>query len=98
MADIKSLKARKFISLLTGRQKTFENAQARMPDFSDNATVLAKALHPKIQHVKVAEIIERADDCKSFVLVPDSAKGTTELAYFGAGKYLTVFEGIEGMK
>lgn len=98
MADIKSLKARKFISLLTGRQKTFENAQARMPDFSDNATVLAKALHPKIQHVKVAEIIERADDCKSFVLVPDSAKGTTELAYFGAGKYLTVFEEIEGMK
>ncbi len=98
MADIKSLKAKKFISLLTGRQKTFENAQARMPDFPDQATVLAKALHPKVQYVKVAEIIERADDCKSFVLVPDTDKGTTELAYFGAGKYLTVFEEIEGMK
>lgn len=98
MADLKSLKAKKFISLLTGRQKTFENAPVHFTQMSDQATVIAKALHPKVQHVKVAEIINRADDCKSFVLVPDEEKGTTALAYFGAGKYLTVFEEIEGMK
>lgn len=98
MADIKSLKAKKFISLLSGRQKTFEAAPARIPDFSDQATVIARALHPKAQYVKVAQVIERADDCKSFVLVPDTDKGTEKLAYFGAGKYLTVFEEIEGMK
>ncbi len=98
MASLKSLKATKFISLLSERQKTFENAKAIIPEFPDNATALARALHPKKQFVKVAEIIERADDTKSFVLVPDSEKGTTALAYFGAGKYLTVFEEIEGMK
>ncbi len=98
MADLKSLKAKKFISLLSGRQKAFEAAPARLPEIPDQATVLAKALHPKAQFVKVAEIIERADDCKSFVLVPDTEKGTTQLAYFGAGKYLTVFEEIDGMK
>lgn len=98
MASLKSLKATKFISLLSERQKTFENAKAIIPEFSDNATALARALHPKKQFVKVAEIIERAEDTKSFVLVPDTEKGTTALAYFGAGKYLTVFEEIEGMK
>lgn len=98
MASLKSLKATKFISLLGNRQKTFENAKATMPELSDNATVLARALHPKKQFVKVAEVIERAEDCKSFVLVPDEEKGTKTLAYFGAGKYLTVFEEIEGMK
>lgn len=98
MASLKSLKATKFISLLGNRQKTFENAKATMPELSDNATVLARALHPKKQFVKVAEVIERAEDCKSFVLVPDEEKGTKSLAYFGAGKYLTVFEEVEGMK
>ena len=98
MASLKSLKATKFISLLGNRQKTFENAKATMPELPDNATALARALHPKKQFLKVAEVIERAEDCKSFVLVPDEEKGTKALAYFGAGKYLTVFEEIEGMK
>ena len=98
MASLKSLKATKFISLLGDRQKTFEKAKATMPELPDNATALARALHPKKQFLKVAEVIERAEDCKSFVLVPDEEKGTKALAYFGAGKYLTVFEEIEGMK
>lgn len=98
MASLKSLKATKFISLLSDRQKTFENAKAIIPEIPDNATALARALHPKKQFVKVAEVIERAEDCKSFVLVPDEERGTKSLAYFGAGKYLTVFEEIEGMK
>ncbi len=97
MADIKSLKARKFLSMLSDRQSRFEAENADYPNFSDNASVLAKALHPKRQHLKIESIIERVDDCKSFVLVPDNEAGTTALAYFGAGKYLTVFETIEGM-
>ncbi len=95
---IKDIKKRKFISLLTNRQKVFENNKAVLPEVQDNSMALAKALHPKKQCVKVAEVIERADDCKSFVLVPDEARGTSSLAYFSAGKYLTVFEEIEGMK
>ena len=97
MADLKTLKARKFLSMLSERQERINDAKAEFPTFSDNAAVLARALHPKRQYLKVAEVIERGEDCKSFVLVPDADKGTTALAYFGAGKYLTVFETIENM-
>ena len=97
MADLKALKAKKFLSMLSDRQERFESAKAEFPAFSDNASVIAKALHPKRQYLKVAQIIERGEDCKSFVLVPDAEKGTENLAWFGAGKYLTVFETIENM-
>ncbi len=97
MADIKSLKATKFLNILSHRQAKFEVAQAELPNFSDNAAVLAKALHPKRQYLKIESIQERGEDCKSFTLVSDDEKGTKALAYFGAGKYLTVFETIEGM-
>ena len=97
-SKLKSLKATKFISLLSDRQKTFERAMARFPEEADNASVLAKALHPKKQYLRISEVIERTSDCRSFVLVPDEERGTTTLAYFGAGKYLTVFEEIEKMK
>ncbi len=97
-SKIKSIKTNKFIPLLTNRQKVFESNKAILPEIQDNSMALAKALHPKKQYVKVSEVIERADDCKSFVLVPDEKRGTSSLAYFGAGKYLTVFEEIEGMK
>ena len=97
MADIKSLKAKKFLSMLSDRQARFSEGKAELPNISDQATVIAKALHPKRQYLVIKEIIQRADDCKSFVLVPDEEKGTKSLAWFGAGKYLTVFETIEGM-
>ena len=97
MSDIKSLKATKFLSMLSHRQAKFEVAQAKFPAFSDNASALAKALHPKRQYLRVESITERGEDCRSYTLVPDEERGTTALAYFGAGKYLTVFETIEGM-
>lgn len=94
---LKPLKATKFISVIPERQSRIKNAPATLPNDSDTATALAKALHPKKQFVKIAEITQRGEDCKSFTLVPDEEKGTSALAYFGAGKYLTVFEIIEGM-
>ncbi len=97
MADLKSLKAKKFLPMLSDRQKTFEAGKAEFPTYSDNATVLAKALHPKRQYLKVADVKVRAKDCRSYTLVPDEERGTNSLAYFSAGKYLTVFETIEGM-
>ncbi len=83
--------------MLSQRQERFENAKAEMPQISDQATVIAKALHPKRQHLVIESITQRGDDCKTFTLVPDAEKGTTQLAYFGAGKYLTVFETINNM-
>ena len=97
MANIKSLKSKKFLPMLSVRQARFNAAEAKLPDFSDNAMVLAKALHPKRQYLKIAAVTKRAEDCKTFTLVPNTQKGTKELAYFAAGKYLTVFETIEGM-
>ena len=97
MANLKSLKAKKFIAMLSDRQERFDSAKAELPVIEDNAMALAKALHPKRQYLKIAEVVERSEDCRSYTLVPDPDKGTTALAYFGAGKYLTVFETIEGM-
>ncbi len=93
----KKLKGSKFIKMLPDRQERFQSAKAELPTFSDNATALAKALHPKKQFLKIADVRVMSEDCKTFTLVPDEEKGTTSLAYFGAGKYLTVFETINNM-
>ena len=97
MADIKSLKAKKFLPMLKDRQERFESGKAELSAVGDSAMALARALHPKRQYLRIEKVTERGEDCKSFTLVPDEEKGTTSLAYFGAGKYLTVFETIEGM-
>lgn len=94
---LKPLKATKFISAIPDRQSRIKNAPATLPNTSDNATALARALHPKRQYLTVADVKQMSEDCKTFTLVPDTEKGTKALAYFGAGKYLTVFETIEGM-
>ena len=97
-SPIKSLDYKKFLSMLPDRQERFEAAPATLPPGSDQARVIARALHPVRQYLRVAAVTERGDDCKSFDLVPDPDRGTTALAPFGAGKYLTVFETIEGMR
>ena len=97
MANLKSLKAKKFFPMLSERQGRFDSAKAELPQLGDNAMALAKALHPKRQYLKIAEVVERSEDCRSYTLDPDTDRGTTALAYFGAGKYLTVFETIEDM-
>lgn len=96
-SKINSLSVSGFLPLIINRQIRFFKAEAKLPDYSDNATALAKALHPKRQYLKVAKVEQRANDCKSFTLVPDPQRGTSKLAYFGAGKYLTVFETLDGM-
>ncbi len=93
----KKLKGSKFIKMLPARQERFQSAKAELPTFSDNATALAKALHPKKQFLKIADVKVLSQDAKTFTLVPDEEMGTTSLAYFGAGKYLTIFETINNM-
>lgn len=96
MAQLKPLKATKFLADLPARQKRFKDAPAAMPPV-DSAMALAKALHPKRQYLKVSDVRVMSEDCKTYTLVPDEARGTKSLAYFGAGKYLTVFETINNM-
>ena len=64
--SLKSLKAKKFIPMLSDRQKRFETSAAMLPTDPDQARVIAKALHPKRQYLKVANVIDRGQDCKSF--------------------------------
>ena len=57
---------------------------------------LAAALHPKVQYLVVKEILAFSDDMKRYVLAPDTTKGTTSLAWFSAGQYLSVVADIQG--
>ena len=97
MAGFKKLKMTKFLPMLKARQARFAAGKNAVPDAPDNARALAKALHPKRQYLAVKEIIDRAPDTKSYILVPDESRGTKELAYFSAGKYLSVFVTVNGM-
>ena len=51
---------------------------------------IANALHPKVQHLKVAKIEEEASNCKRYYLIPNEEKGTKALAWFSAGQYLSI--------
>ena len=57
--NFKKLSAKKFLSMLSDRQERFENAKSDLKPISDQATVIAKALHPKRQYLKISEIKER---------------------------------------
>ena len=96
-SPIKTLKMKKFLSLLGDRQAKFAVGSPELPDGTDSSRALARSLHPKKQYLKVVGIIQRGEDCSSFELAPDPERGTSELAYFGAGKYLSVFETIDSM-
>ena len=96
-SPIKGISALKFLPMLGDRQTRFEAARADVPAGTDGAREIARALHPKRQYLKVTAVTERAPDCRSYRLEPDPARGTSRLAYFGAGKYLTVFETVGGM-
>ena len=93
-SPIKSLDPKRFLPMLGDRQARFNGAPEKLPAGSDQARVLAKALHPKRQYLKITAVTERSSDCRSYTLEPDPARGTTALAYFSAGKYISVFETI----
>ena len=57
---------------------------------------LAKELHPSVQHLKVMKVEEFSKDMKKFYLAPDPEKGTTSLAWFSAGQYLSIAVDIKG--
>ncbi|MBQ1229116.1 MAG: 2Fe-2S iron-sulfur cluster binding domain-containing protein, partial [Firmicutes bacterium] len=59
---------------------------------------IAKALHPDVQYVKIAQIDEISADVKTFWFEADTAKGTEALAWFSAGQYLSVSLEIGTMK
>lgn len=89
-----------FTKLTPTRQAIIEKAEAKPlpPTDSYKPNQLAKALHPGVQYVKVAKIVENTKDTKSFYFVANKEKGTESLAYFSAGQYLSVDLEIGNMK
>lgn len=78
------------------REKIIHNSSSNPINTKFIANDLAKVLHPNIQHIKIADIIEEGKDAKTFVLVPDIDAGTKKLAYFRPGQYISIKAEIEG--
>ncbi len=85
----------KFAQIIPNRRKAIESAPAEFPEYEYNANILAKKLHPNIQHVVVSEIKE-LNGAKLYTLRADPEKGTETLAYFQAGQYIGLELAIGG--
>lgn len=93
---LKGLTPFPFLGEVKERVKHIEQANDTVPQSFFNTNKVAAALHPNCQFVKIDRVIEHGD-AKSFVLVPDEAKGTKSLAYFRAGQYISVLLDINGV-
>ncbi len=94
---LKNYPAEKFARLIPTRRRIIESAPAVLPQYEYNANVLARKLHPRVQHVIVKDITE-LPGARLYTLVPDGEKGTEELAYFQAGQYISLELSIDGSR
>ena len=76
---LKGLTPFPFLGEVKARNAAIEAAPATLPKSVFNANVLAKRLHPAVQHCLI-EKVEDHGDAKSFTLIPDRERGTEELA------------------
>lgn len=93
---LKGLTPGAFLGEVKERIKHIEAAEATIPQSIFNPNKVGAALHPHFQNVIVSKVIDHGD-AKSFVLVPDTAKGTESLAYFRAGQYISVALDMNGV-
>lgn len=86
-----------FAQIIPRRRSIIERAPATMPQYEYNANVLAKNLHPSVQHVIVTDIVQ-LPNAKLYTLSPDAEKGTDKLAYFQPGQYISLDLKISGSR
>lgn len=86
---LNNIEPQRFAQIIPRRRQIIESAPAEFPRYEYNANILAKKLHPKIQHVIVSDIKE-LNGAKLYTLKPDTEKGTESLAYFEAGQYISL--------
>lgn len=92
---LKGLNPGPFLNEVKTRVKEIESSSTDFPKSIYNPNILSNRLHPHCQFVKISKI----DDlkiAKSYTLVPDEEKGTSEMAYFRAGQYISVALDIDG--
>lgn len=89
-----------FTKMTPTRQAKIEAAPAKALPATDSykPNELANALHPKVQYLKIAKVVEYGSDMKTFYFKADKDKGTNSLAWFSAGQYLSVTLEIGSMK
>lgn len=92
---LKGLTPFPFLGEVKERTRHIEAGSTEAPKSIYNPNILAKRLHPAVQHVKIAQVTDHGG-AKSFKLVPNRAKGTTEMAYFRASQYVSVALNIDG--
>lgn len=92
---LKGLTPFPFLGEVKTRVKAIQAAPDTIPQSVYNANILAKSLHPAVQHLKIAKV-EDHGGAKSFTLVPDKARGTEKMAYFRASQYVSVSLNING--
>lgn len=98
---VEKIKLSKFVKDAKTRlsiiKKADGNALKEVSSYLPNK--LAKALHPEKQFLVVTKVVEhKAANAKSFYLSADKSQGTTELAWFSAGQYLSIDLEIGNMK
>ena len=91
---LKGLTPFPFLGEVKTRVKAIQAAPDTIPQSVYNANILAKSLHPSVQHVKITKV-EDHGGAKSFTLVPDKARGTEKMAYFRASQYVSVSLNID---
>ena len=81
-----------FTKMNPTRQAKIEAAPAKALPTTDSyvPNQIAKALHPSVQYLKVVKIEEEAGNSKRYYLAPNAEKGTSALAWFSAGQYLSI--------
>ncbi len=84
-----------FLGEVKTRNKHIEAAPDTLPQSWFNPNEIAKRLHPHAQYCIISKV-EDHGDAKSFTLIPDESKGTTEMAYFRASQYVSVALNIDG--
>lgn len=85
-----------FKNLIPKRKKRIQNASSEIINETPPMNILAKKLHPREQHMIVESVIKETSLAKTYRLRPNKEKGTTELAYFRPGQYLSLGFDIEG--
>jgi ferredoxin-NADP reductase len=85
-----------FRRLVPARRKRIARASAERIGL-DPMNRLARQLHPERQDLMISEVLDHARTTKTFRLVPDPASGSTELAYFRAGQYLSLKAEVDGV-
>lgn len=90
MSELKTINRFRFFKLNKERQQAIAQAPTTPVNPGYPVAKLAHELHPQVQHVTISNIKEWDKNCKTFTLVPDKENGTTNLAFFQAGAYISI--------